>query len=77
MATVKYYPNPEEREVIVGEKNLNFIVIKEGLEAGEKVTLRDPTLPLEELGGSVKDKPAAVRKNTQSSGRGDVRIRMH
>ena len=70
-------PNPEEREVIVGEKNLNFIVIKEGLEAGEKVTLRDPTLPLEELGGSVKDKPAAVRKNTQSSGRGDVRIRMH
>lgn len=69
-------PNPEEREIVVGQKNRNFIVIKEGLEEGEQVTLRDPTLPLEELGGSVKEK-SPVKKNTQSGGRGNVMIRMH
>ncbi|MFC1726478.1 efflux RND transporter periplasmic adaptor subunit [candidate division KSB1 bacterium] len=71
-------PAPKEREVVVGEKNSDFIVILEGLEPGEKVTLRDPTLPLEELGGSVKEKPAG-RQNRRSTttGNGNVMIRMH
>lgn len=36
--------SPEPQTVEVGAKNGNFVVIKEGLKAGEKVTLRDPTL---------------------------------
>ncbi|MEX0737683.1 MAG: hypothetical protein WD182_09610, partial [Bacteroidota bacterium] len=35
--------SPEAQTVEVGAKNGNFVVIKEGLKAGEKVTLRDPT----------------------------------
>ena len=40
----------EKRIVKVGTKNNDYILIEEGLEGGEEVTLRDPTLPLENLG---------------------------
>jgi len=59
-------PSPKEREVAVGSKNSNFIIIKKGIMPGEKVTLRDPTLPLEELGTSPKEKPS--RSKPKSSG---------
>ena len=71
-------PAPKEREVVVGEKNADFIVILEGLDVGEQVTLRDPTLPLEELGGSVQDKPAARQNRRTTTSRSDnVMIRVH
>ncbi len=40
----------EERVVKVGKKNNDYIVIMDGIEPGEEVALRDPTLPLEDLG---------------------------
>lgn len=43
-----------EREVDVGIKSSDYIVIRKGLEEGEKVCLRDPTIPLEEMGGETE-----------------------
>jgi len=42
---------PRAREVKVGPKSSDRIVVEEGLGAGERVCLRDPTIPLEEIGG--------------------------
>ena len=36
--------------VTVGSKNSDYVIIEDGLSEGEDVALRDPTLPLEELG---------------------------
>jgi len=41
---------PRMRKVSVGEKSADFIVITEGLKPGEEVCLRDPTIPLDEIG---------------------------
>ena len=39
----------EEREVVLGPSNANFVVVEKGLEPGEQVCLRDPaTLTAEE-----------------------------
>ena len=40
----------EQRVVKVGKKNSNFIIIENGLDEGEEVALRDPTIPLKEFG---------------------------
>ncbi len=42
--------------VTVGKRNRDRVIVLEGLEEGEEVCLRDPTLPLEEIG----DVPAAT-----------------
>ncbi|MBN1294266.1 MAG: efflux RND transporter periplasmic adaptor subunit [Candidatus Latescibacteria bacterium] len=42
----------KERIVKVGKKNSDYIIIEDGLEENEEVALRDPTIPLEELGTS-------------------------
>ncbi|MFQ6003808.1 MAG: efflux RND transporter periplasmic adaptor subunit, partial [Candidatus Zixiibacteriota bacterium] len=55
----------KSREVEVGQKNSDYIVIKKGLKEGERVTLRDPTKPLEELGGEapkVQEKKGKPKK---------------
>jgi RND family efflux transporter MFP subunit len=51
--------------VEVGQKNADFIVINSGLKSGQKISLRDPTLPLEEIG---KDAPKAIQKDKKNSG---------
>ena len=40
----------KERLVAVGKKNSDYIIIEGGLEENEEVALRDPTIPLEEVG---------------------------
>ena len=40
----------EKRYVRMGKKNRDYIIIEDGLEENEVVALRDPTIPLEELG---------------------------
>ncbi|HCL29662.1 MAG TPA: hypothetical protein DIC52_14635 [Candidatus Latescibacteria bacterium] len=42
---------PKEQEVVLGERNDNYVIILEGLGSNDRVTLRDPTTTLEELGG--------------------------
>ncbi|MFO7890721.1 MAG: efflux RND transporter periplasmic adaptor subunit [bacterium] len=44
---------PKEREVSTGIKSSDYVVITEGLKEGEKVCLRDPTIPLREIGSEA------------------------
>ncbi len=41
----------EEREIVLGARNDNFVIVEEGLGPDDRVALRDPTLVLEDLGG--------------------------
>lgn len=40
-----------EQEVELGDRNSNYVIVLEGLGSNDRVTLRDPTTTLEELGG--------------------------
>lgn len=55
-------------QVEVGQKNADFIVVTSGLKAGQKISLRDPTLPLEEIG---KEAPKSIQKGKKKSGEGE------
>jgi multidrug efflux pump subunit AcrA (membrane-fusion protein) len=55
---------PKEQEVVLGERNDNYVIILEGLGSNDRVTLRDPTTTLEELGG------VPVETETASTGSG-------
>ena len=50
------------RSVKIGSKNSDYIIIEEGLSVGEEVALRDPTLPLEELG--IEGSPEGEKKSS-------------
>ena len=56
----------EEREIKVGNNNNNYIVVEEGLEVGESVALRDPTVKLEQFGAEIK--AASQKKPSQTNG---------
>ncbi len=45
--------SPEVQEVLVGPSNENHIVVEQGLEAGERVLLRDPNDAASPLGGQA------------------------
>lgn len=65
--TVVYPPGSSKPIPIeVGVKNSDFIVINTGLRPGQRVSLRDPTLPLEEIGTEA---PKAIKKEKKKSGR--------
>lgn len=55
----------QQRKVKVGQKNSDFIIIEAGLKKGELVSLHDPELPIQEIGGQAaparQNKPAASR----------------
>jgi multidrug efflux pump subunit AcrA (membrane-fusion protein) len=42
----------DERIVEIGEKSENYVVIKKGLNIGDEVALRDPTINIEKTSGS-------------------------
>ena len=46
---------PVEQEVVLGDRNDNYVVVLEGLGGTDRVTLRDPTTTLEELGGAPEE----------------------
>lgn len=50
--------SPRPVEVQTGEKNSNFIVITQGLRAGDRVTLRDPTAEAAKPSAQGKQSPA-------------------
>ena len=55
----------DRRPVKVGPKNSDYIIIEDGIAAGEEVALRDPTLPLEDLGvGGKEDKGNSQGKSS-------------
>ena len=41
-------------EVKAGKRNDNYLIITKGLKPGQRVTLRDPTVQVEEVGGKVE-----------------------
>lgn len=45
-----------ETEVVLGDRNDNYVIVLEGLGSNDRVTLRDPTTALEELGGVPAEK---------------------
>lgn len=44
---------PKEREITTGIKSTDYVIIEQGLQDGEKVCLRDPTIPLKEIGSEA------------------------
>lgn len=42
---------PREQEVVLGDRNGNYVIVLEGVGSNDRVTLRDPTTTLEKLGG--------------------------
>ena len=60
-------------EVELGPKNANHVVVKTGLEVGQKVCLRDPTRPLEDIGTA---EPQKINKKSgkKSSGNSEMII---
>ena len=44
---------PVASEVVVGKKNENYVVVEEGISGDDRITLRDPTLTLEDVGGEM------------------------
>ena len=67
---------PKMQEVVVGEKSSNYIVIKEGLEEGDRVCLRDPTVPLEEI-GTESEAVTSTRNKPKRSSRSGRMIMVH
>ena len=69
---------PKVREVKVGEKSSDMIVILEGLEDGENICLRDPTIPLDEIGiESEAAQTTAPKPNRSSGNRDGMKVIMH
>jgi len=58
----------EEREIEVGKSNSNYIVVERGLDIGEEVALRDPTVKLEQFGAEIK--APAERTSSPQGGAG-------
>ena len=67
--------SPKIRGVRLGAMSSNYVVIEEGLEEGEQVCLRDPTIPLEEIGGESETvaPPSRPTRSSQRRGSGNVR----
>ena len=57
-----------KRVVRVGPKNSDYVIIEAGLKQGEKVALRDPTQPLEELGGEAPSGQKRKKKRQNTGG---------
>ena len=64
---------PKKRKVKVGARSSNYVVVEKGLEADEKVCLRDPTVPLETI-GKEGSQVAQEQPQKKSQGGGESRI---
>jgi len=59
----------EEREVTLGKRNNDYVIVENGIQEGEKVALRDPTIDLEEFGAEIKERKAATPSGNAGAGR--------
>lgn len=48
----------QARDIVLGARNADHVIVQEGVSAGERVSLRDPNVPLEDVGGEPP--PAAA-----------------
>jgi RND family efflux transporter MFP subunit len=67
---------PRMQEVVVGDKSSNYIIVQEGLEEGDRVCLRDPTVPLEEI-GTESESVSTSRNKPKRSSRSGRMIMIH
>ena len=70
--------SPRMQEVKLGAKSSNYIVIEDGVEAGDLVCLRDPTIPLSEIGTeseTVAPTPTTKPRSTSQRPRGMFMVR--
>jgi RND family efflux transporter MFP subunit len=58
---------PRMQEVTVGAKSSDMIVVEEGLNEGDRVCLRDPTIPLDEVGGESEQPTTPQSKSSKST----------
>ncbi len=58
----------------LGAQNNNFVVVKNGLEKGEKVSLYDPTKPIQELGKEVPSIQKEKKNNSKKRSGRMIRI---
>jgi RND family efflux transporter MFP subunit len=69
---------PKMRKVRIGAKGTNFVVVEKGLQGGEKVCMRDPTVPLETIGGQTETvapvKPSVAPQSQQQQRSGNPMI---
>jgi multidrug resistance efflux pump len=49
---------PQERPVVLGKKNEDYVIVEEGLEVGDRISLRDPTLVTQEAAGAGGEQKA-------------------
>lgn len=63
---------PKMQEVVLGQRSADRVVVLQGLEEGERVCLRDPTLPLEEVGteGEASTPTPANKGRSRNSSQG-------
>ena len=59
---------PKEREVVLGKRNDNYVIVEEGLGPDDRVALLDPTLVLEDLGGMAEEEEEGESSQTVSLG---------
>ena len=50
---------PEEREIKLGKKNDDFVIVEEGLSPDDRIALRDPTQTADAIGGLDADAKSA------------------
>ena len=55
---------PVEQIVVLGKRNDNYVIVQEGLGPDDRVTLRDPTIILDKLGGAPEDEPTESASET-------------
>jgi len=74
--TVAYVKSSDwqEREIEVGKSNSNYIVVESGLDVGEEVALRDPTVKLEQFGAEIKAPPERTTSSQGGASSGQFNI---
>jgi HlyD family secretion protein len=58
----------DDRKVKIGQKNSDYVIILEGVKAGDEVALRDPTVDLEDLGSEGKQEKGNAPGSTKNGG---------
>jgi HlyD family secretion protein len=59
--------SPKMHEVKLGAKSSNYVVIQDGLNPGDFVCLRDPTIPLSEIGSEGETAAPAQQSRSRST----------
>ncbi len=53
-----------EQLVVLGKRNDNYVIVQEGLGPDDRVTLRDPMIILDKLGGAPEESASETASET-------------